>query len=658
MTNWAVSLALATLAMASAAPAADVLTPGETQLDEMRATFRAIYPDVERGDWRPAEDAATELREYVLWPDLRAAYLRAKVRAEDHGTIESFLDEHGMLKPARELRYRYALHLADEGRLDDYFRIYEQFYQGLKIAKLDCLALQAELAAGRDARIVSRGLELWMVGTSQADECDPVFAHLRTRNVLTADKFAARYALAIESRSFSLARYLSRPLDPAYRLQAETWQAAQDDPLAFLANADQRSDEDVDRRQLVYATMRVAYRDPLTARHHWNVLKDRFSFSAGDNHRVSRHIALWSARLHLVQGPDLLAALPAAATNKETRRWLVRANLLGHRWAEVVRAIDAMPAEESGESEWQYWKAVAQAELGDKPQADATFARVALERSYHGFLAADAIGAPYVLDLEDVSDDPAVAARVAGVPALVRARELFHVGLEGRGRSEWDAAISTLTATEQLQAALLAHDWGWHSRAISTVAAAGAFDDLQIRYPLPWREEFEQHAGTAGIPGSWAYGVARSESLFMRDIRSSAGAVGVMQLMPETGRLTARELKLPYAGLATLTESSSNIRLGTWYLGKMYSRFDGNRVLATAAYNAGPHRVDQWLPDSGSLDARIWIENIPFNETRGYVRRVLTDEAIFHWRITGQQRRISDELPHVVAAGSQAGSVD
>ena len=142
----------------------------------------------------------------------------------------------------------------------------------------------------------------------------------------------------------------------------------------------------------------------------------------------------------------------------------------------------------------------------------------------------------------------------------------------------------------------------------------------------------------------------------MRDIRSSAGAVGVMQLMPGTGRQTARELKMPYSGLATLTDSTSNIRLGTYYLGKMYDRFDQNRVLATAAYNAGPHRVDDWLPESGALDARIWIENIPFNETRAYVKRVLTDEAIFYWRMTGQLRRISSELPQIVSTSNQVSS--
>jgi soluble lytic murein transglycosylase len=229
------------------------------------------------------------------------------------------------------------------------------------------------------------------------------------------------------------------------------------------------------------------------------------------------------------------------------------------------------------------------------------------------------------------------------------------VGLDGRGRSEWDAAVSLLAPHEQVQAAILAHQWGWHSRAIATVSMVGEFDDLSIRYPLPWPEEFAQYSRDAKINDSWAYGIARSESLFMRDIRSSAGAIGVMQILPETGRRMAREIGHPYAGRATLTDSASNIRLGTMYLRKMFDRFDENRVLATAAYNAGPLNVAAWLPDANQLDARIWIENIPYNETRQYVRRVLAADAIFHWRLTGEVRRLSTELssinpaPEVVA---------
>jgi len=132
----------------------------------------------------------------------------------------------------------------------------------------------------------------------------------------------------------------------------------------------------------------------------------------------------------------------------------------------------------------------------------------------------------------------------------------------------------------------------------------------------------------------------------MADVRSHAGAIGIMQLMPGTGKRTAAEIGLPWAGLATLTDPESNIRLGTTYLAKMLERFGGNLVLATAAYNAGPNKVDEWLgrTPQDALDARIWIENIPYDETRAFVRRVLVADAIFHWRLTGEAARLSAAL--------------
>jgi len=656
MSNRAGTLALATLALITtpAVLAADVPDFDDQRLEQLRNAFRTVYPEVERGNWQPATQHESDLRGYVLWPDLRATWLRAKIRTADHDEIESFLNEYGILKPARELRYRYALHLADENRMSEYLAIYQQFYQGLEIAKLDCLALQAELEAGSADRVVTRALNLWLVGKSQADECDPVFANLKGRKLLTDAQYSARFALAIEARRFTLARYLSTSLEPKFRAAANSWLDAQNSPVDFVTSGSDRQDQELDREQLVYALQRIAFNDPQLANSHWQALQERFSFTREQVNDVSRHIALWSARLHQPEASRLLSALSNDAANTESGRWLVRANLLQHRWSEVVRGIDALPADESGKSDWQYWKAVAHAKLGDDAVADAIFGEIATERSYHGFLAADAIDVTYSLQAESVGIDAVLESELKRMPKLIRARELFFVGLEGRGRSEWDAAVSLLTVQQQLQAALLAHRWGWYSRAISTLAAAGQYDDLRLRYPLPWRQDFEQHAKTAGIAGSWAYSVARSESLFMRDIRSSAGAIGIMQLMPETGRRTAKEIKLPYSGLPTLTDSASNIRLGTWYLSKMYSRFAENKVLATAAYNAGPLRVDDWLPTSGTLDARIWIENIPYNETRGYVRRVLTDEAIFHWRLTGSQRRISTGLPLIEAATKTA----
>lgn len=621
-------------------------------LDSQRAAFRSVHAEVEQGNWQSVHQYEALLKDYVLWPDLRATYLRARLELTDDAEIIAFLNQYGVLKPARELRYRYALHLAQQNRMSDYLDIYRQFYQGLEIANLDCLALQAEIILGQENRVTKRAQNLWLVGNSQADECDPVFEHLRSQDLLDRNLYTDRFNLAIASQNFTLARYLAGSIDKKYLNEANEWIKAQAQPADFIAAYIDYADTELTRKHFVFAVERLAFDDPLAANDSWHQLARRFSFSKKQLSATNRHIALWAARARLPQAKKLLSSLAADAQDIETGKWQVRARLIQRDWRGVVDSVDALPDDEAQKAEWQYWKAIALQETGRVEAATAILDALAHERSYYGFLAADAVSAPYSLTEKPVLHDPEISLAIEKRPDLIRARELFFVGLEGRGRGEWDDTVRLMNSDEKTQAALLADSWGWHSRAISTVAKAGQFDDLRVRYPLPWRNEFETHADNAGISYSWVYGIVRSESLFMPDIRSSAGAIGLMQLMPETGRRTALEIQMPWKGQATLTDSSSNIRLGIHYLHKMFYRFAENRVLATAAYNAGPLRVEAWLPETGSLDARIWIENIPFNETRDYVRRVLTDDAIFSWRMTGQQSRISNEMPLVAAAGT------
>jgi soluble lytic murein transglycosylase len=609
-------------------------------LDDQRAAFREVYPAAERGDWEPVREKESLLRQYVLWPDLKAAWLRAHL---DDAAVEvrQFLDEYGTSKPARELRYQFALRLAAKEHFPEYLELYRRWYESLDIAKLDCLALQAGILGGGNDRVASRGRELWLTGRSQADECDPVFDYLRGAGRLDEQLYRQRFELAVGERQFSLARYLARSLDERYLDEANAWIAAQNTPDEFLRSADL---DGTDRQQLMYAIERLTYDDAELASEHWQRLRTKQQFSALQTAGISRHIALWLARQHRPAAFDSLRALPSEAVDIEVRRWLVRSALRQRSFKDAIAAIEEMPEDERQTEEWQYWLAISGTETGKDEEAKTILASLAEERSYYGFLAADELGSDYAWAHAALHEDRESLGRLAQYPSLVRARELYYVGLESRGRSEWDDAVSTLLPEEKVQAALLAHSWGWHSRAIATLASVEDYDDLEVRYPLPFREQFEKHSETAEIPYSWAYGVARSESLFMTDIRSIAGAVGVMQLMPETGRRTASEMKLPYGGVTTLTDPDRNIQLGTFYLGKMLRRFGHNPILATAAYNAGPLRVEKWLPEADRLDARIWIESIPFNETRGYVRRVLFTDAIFHWRLTGETRRLSESL--------------
>jgi soluble lytic murein transglycosylase len=456
--------------------------------------------------------------------------------------------------------------------------------------------------------------------------------------------YSDRFNLAIESKRFSLARYLARSLDARRLEEAGEWLNAQNQPEKFVAAWLDYADTRLTKQLFAYAVERLAFDDPIAASKHWRKLASHFSFSVEQLNRVSRHNALWAARLHLPQAAEMLSSLPDEARDVETGRWLVRTQLLQRQWSEVADSIDALPADEARKDEWRYWRAVALQEFGHADKAAEIFADIAVERSYYGFLAADAINSPYALTAVPALQNQDITNAIAERPELIRARELFFVGLEGRGRSEWDGAVRLMTSDEQTQAALLADSWGWHSRAISTASSTGLDDDLDLRFPTPWKKTFSRLSDSASINTTWVYGIARSESLFMPDVSSSAGAIGLMQLMPLTGAETARKANIRYKGRHSLVQPETNIALGTRYLAEMMERFNNNQVMATAAYNAGPHRVQRWLPKAEFLPADAWVDSVPFRETRRYVRRVLAAQTVFDWRMGSSEVRLSDRM--------------
>ena len=278
--NSVVTVLLVSLLSGSVSAAA---TDSELRLERQRAAFVEVYPQAELGDWRPVEKRLDLLADYILWPDLRAVYLKARVNnrlfdAGDEVDVLEFLAANGQMRAARDLRYTYALKLAALGRLADYLALYQQYYQGLQIAKLDCIALHAEIQAGRHDRVTKRATDLWMVGSSQESECDPVFDYLRTQQLLGSEVYRDRYVLAIDAREFSLARYLSGQLDPRYRDEATHWLAARDNPSRFLETHTARADDVTHRQQLLYAIEQLSYQDPDTALVVWRNLQRQVCF--------------------------------------------------------------------------------------------------------------------------------------------------------------------------------------------------------------------------------------------------------------------------------------------------------------------------------------------------------------------------------------------
>ncbi len=214
-------------------------------------------------------------------------------------------------------------------------------------------------------------------------------------------------------------------------------------------------------------------------------------------------------------------------------------------------------------------------------------------------------------------------------PGLIRARELSIHNQLLDARREWWRAGQTFTKAQHHAAANLAQQWNLPNLSIRAAISAGQWNNLSLRFPTPHNNTIDENAKRYTIDKQWVYAVARQESAFAADVRSRAGAVGLMQLMPATAKQTARSINIKYRGSFQLKHPSYNVRLGSAYLAQMLKRFNNNRVHATAAYNAGPHRVKRWLKQRGQLPIDIWIETIPFDETRHYVQNVLSYAVIY-----------------------------
>jgi soluble lytic murein transglycosylase len=214
-------------------------------------------------------------------------------------------------------------------------------------------------------------------------------------------------------------------------------------------------------------------------------------------------------------------------------------------------------------------------------------------------------------------------------------------------RREWIFSLHGKVPAQIRAAALIAHDMGWHERAIATAAKAGEYDDLKVSFPLPYLEFVNRYAGKNDLDSAWILALIRQESRFVADAKSPAGALGVMQIMPDTGRKIATLMGEHFRDPSLLLLPKNNIRFGACFFRMSLKELQNNPVLASAAYNAGSGMVRRWLPEEGLISADIWVEIIPFCETRNYIEKILTNKAVYRQRLGLEPEKLSDLMPDV-----------
>jgi len=611
-----------------------------------RSEFKQAWAAAHKGDLAALTPYLNELADYPLYPYLRYAYLSATLPQQPAGAVESFLKEQAHLPIAEALRQDWLLELANT---EDWKTFLAQYHNESTPA-LRCAAVSAHLAGGdqqdRDAWVVA-AQHLWLAPDSQPSTCKPAFQYLQAHHRITNDMLVQRVQQALQARDYALARQLLPQLNSADRPWARIWLDVAEDPAKVLATI-QVPDDPKYQPLLLNGVQLVARTDPTRARHLWTELSQRYHFAHDDAQDMEVRLALESAWNHQPDAQQMLARVQRANDPRVTE-WRIRTALRNENWKAVLAILpDLGPL--AAKPEWRYWKARALAATDQRESAAAIYQALADGMDYYGFLAADHLNLSYAITQEPSQPAPEVITQLQQRPGLVRARELFYAGLYDYANAEWQAATAALSNPAHCQVALLAQQWGWYGRAIRTFANAGCWQDLAVNYPLAYDELLAPRARALDLNLPWVYGVIRAESVFRPDAISQAGAIGLMQLMPATGRRLAANLGLLLDGSDALLDPHINLTLGSAYLSHMLKRFNGSEPLATAAYNAGVKHVDSWLPQSGSLPGDVWVDSIPYWETRGYVRRVMSEAVIFDWRLHPTTERLSVRLGSITAA--------
>jgi soluble lytic murein transglycosylase len=562
------------------------------------------------------------LHYYPLQPYLDQKRLLKNIRLSNAVEINKFLVKYKGTPLDWPLRKTWLKYLAKSKKRI----LFLESYKPSSNAELSCQHLKFRLASGLPESVVLPEVtKLWKVGKSQNKACDPLFERWKKAGYQTNTVIWQRIVLAADGGKHTLIPYLTKLLPPEQQYLAKLWHKVRRDPalvgkLQYFPNKSIRETE-----ILAYGLKRLIWRNPDKAILSYEKAQQKFVFTHNQQQKINEKFALALSAKNHQQAQVWLDKLEFSSLNKNMLQWRLSQALKKQDWERLIVDLKVLPNQYKDDLKWKYWYARALIATDSVERGQYLLQQLSNERHYYGFLAASYLRTPASMQHKPLSFSLAEKRQVINYPAAKRAFEFYHLGRYYQARSEWNYLMSQLTNREKLIAAKVANENQWFDRTIFTLAKVGYLDDVALRFPKAFDEEINRHANIEKIAPAWAFAIARRESSFMTDARSPAGAKGLMQLMPNT----AKSLRKGKINRNYLLNADNNIELGTRYLKKLLDRNSGNQVLATASYNAGPHRVKTWLKNLKAIPADIWIETIPYKETRNYVKSVLAYQEIY-----------------------------
>jgi len=618
---WLICLPLAALSAHSAALDEDVLAAREAFQSNNAARF---------------ETHASRLQGHLLEPYV--AYWRLSLKLEEASPeeVRGFLAANRDGPLAERLRSEWLKVLGERGEWDLFNA--ELPLLATRDVEITCYSLRSRMQA-KPEETLSQARSLWFVNRDLPDSCTPLLEAMIAAGIISGDDLWSRIRLALEAGRVSEARRIAEWLPADQAPEPRSLEQAASNPAGYLERQSYNLKTRASRETTLFAVHRLARVAPPQAARHWTRIEERFSRE--ERAYVWGMIGYLGAMRH---DPDALAWYARAGDLSDLQlAWKVRAALRARDWQEVLSAVDAMTERERSVSAWRYWKARALRALGRGEEANELLQPLATEFGFYGQLALEEMGARIAAPstaYQPGAEDVRAMGQRAG---LRRALELYRLNLRTEANGEWLWAIRGFDDRRLLAAAEVARRHEVYDRAINTADRTVGLHDFGLRYLAPYRDVLKTHTAQLALDEAWVYGMIRQESRFIPDARSAAGASGLMQLMPGTASWVAKRIGLKNWRWSQVTEVGTNVGLGTYYLRHVLDAFDGQPVLASAAYNAGPTRARAWRPEA-AMEGAVFAETIPFTETRLYVKNVMANATYYAHSFSQQVQSLKQRL--------------
>jgi soluble lytic murein transglycosylase len=610
-------------------------------IDSYRDSFLQVEKLIKKGNRDLFLNKLSGVVDYPLYPYLMYQWLSKNL--DRTAEIQTFLSDFPDNRHAALLRKNWLLHLA---RHREWHEIIKFSRDNGNVAA-QCRYYWALYSVEKKQKALQGIKKIWITPKKLPRSCRALEKVFAKSELLTTEMKWLRFELALKQNNINLAKQILRLFTKPHKATALFWLKVHANPTLVAQKKYLLQNQKNDKSALIFAhgVERLARKNLSRAISIWDKRKKDFGLGKLRVQEVEKKLAI---KMVVRRDKSAYSRFKQLIfTDPEIREWRVRSALLENNWAHVISALDRLNNLEKLQSKWKYWRARAYWERGEKKLAKRIFSELADERNFYGFVAADYVEQDYQLTDKKVKLPQFKLTNFSKNNEFKAVQEFMYFNRSVEARKQWLSALKVLPEWQIPAAAFLAQGQGWDQLATETIRLAGHKNEVGLRFSLAYRNQVMKHARQRNIDPAIVFSLIRRESAFNKNAVSRVGARGLMQIMPETGKLIAGMLKESWRTVDMLFDLETNLRYGTFYYKRMLNRFNGNFALAAAAYNAGPHRVNRWLPDKQTLSADIWIETIPFDETRKYVFAVLENALFYQDRLNRNSLKMTDLLKDI-----------